>query len=74
MADRARGWPIAREGVPFLVAAVVATASAWQLGWTGSGALFGVVALFTGWFFRNPPRRIPDGPNLIVSPGDGRVR
>jgi len=73
MADRARGWPIAREGVPFLVAAVVATAVAWALGWTVSGALFGAVAFFTGWFFRNPPRRVPDGPNLIVSPGDGRV-
>ena len=73
MADRARGWPIAREGVPFLAAAAVPTAAAWTLGWTAAGALFGVVALFTGWFFRNPPRRVPDGPNLIVSPGDGRV-
>ena len=73
MADRARGWPIAREGVPFLAAAAVPTAVAWVLGWTVWGALFGAVALFTGWFFRNPPRRVPDGPSLIVSPGDGRV-
>ena len=73
MADRARGWPIAREGVPFLAATVVPTAAAWTLGWTAAGALFGVVALFTAWFFRNPPRRVPGGPNLIVSPGDGRV-
>ncbi|TAL10175.1 MAG: phosphatidylserine decarboxylase family protein [Nitrospirae bacterium] len=73
MADQARGWPIAREGVPFLAAALVPPAAAWALGWTAAGALFGAVALFTGWFFRNPPRRIPDGPNLVVSPGDGRV-
>lgn len=73
MADRARGWPIAREGVPFLAATVVPTAAAWTLGWTATGALFGAVALFTAWFFRNPPRRVPGGPNLIVSPGDGRV-
>ncbi len=73
MADRARGWPIAREGVPFLAAALVPAAAAWTLGWTAAGALFGAAALFTGWFFRNPPRRIPGGPNLIVSPGDGRV-
>ena len=73
MADRARGWPIAREGVPFLAVALVPLAAAWALGWTAAGMLFGAVALFTGWFFRNPPRRIPDGPNLIVSPGDGRV-
>ncbi len=73
MADRARGWPIAREGVPFLAAVAVPAAAAWALGWTVVGALFGAAALFTGWFFRNPSRRIPDGPNLIVSPGDGRV-
>lgn len=73
MADRARGWPIAQEGVPFLAAAMVPSAAAWALGWTAAGALFGAVALFTGWFFRNPSRRIPGGPNLIVSPGDGRV-
>lgn len=73
MADRARGWPIAREGMPFLAAAAAPTAVAWVLGWTVAAALFGAAALFTGWFFRNPPRRIPGGPNLIVSPGDGRV-
>lgn len=73
MADRAKGWPIAREGVPFLAAAAVPAAVAWALGWAGAGALFGAAALFTGWFFRNPPRWIPGEPNLIVSPGDGRV-
>ncbi len=73
MADHARGWPIAREGVPFLAAVAVPAAAAWALGWTVAGALFGAAAFFTGWFFRNPSRRIPDGPNLIVSPGDGRV-
>ena len=73
MADRARGWPIAREGVPFLVAAAVPTAVAWELGWTVAGVLFGAATFFTGWFFRNPPRRVPGEPNLIVSPGDGRV-
>lgn len=73
MADRARGWPIAREGVPFVAAAAVPAAAAWALGWTVAGTLFGAAALFTGWFFRNPPRRIPGEPNLIVSPGDGRV-
>ncbi len=73
MADRARGWPIAREGVPFLAAAAVPTVVAWALGWTVVGALFGATALFTGWFFRNPLRVVPKGPNLVVSPGDGRV-
>src|SRR5207245_8406445 len=73
MADRARGWPIAREGLPFLAAAAAPGIAAWVLGWTVAGSLFGAVVLFTGWFFRNPSRRVPDGPNLVVSPGDGRV-
>jgi len=33
----------------------------------------GSLTLFTAWFFRNPPRTIPQGRNLIVSPGDGTV-
>src|SRR5438309_10594852 len=73
MADRARGWPIAREGLPFLAAAAAPGIVAWALGWTVAGSLFGAVVLFTGWFFGNPPRRVPDGPMLVVSPGDGRV-
>src|SRR2546426_10290227 len=73
MADRARGWPIAREGLPFLALAGVPAVAARALGWTAAGSLFGAVVLFTGWFFRNPPRRVPDGANLVVSPGDGRA-
>jgi phosphatidylserine decarboxylase len=34
------------------------------------GALF---ALFTVYFFRDPEARVPDGPNLVVSPGHGKV-
>jgi phosphatidylserine decarboxylase len=59
--------------VPF----VAATALSWfvthRLGWTVTSGILGVATVFTGWFFRNPHRRIPDGPNLVVSPGDGRV-
>jgi phosphatidylserine decarboxylase len=38
------------------------------------GALpFGVLAAFVCFFFRNPPRLIPEGERLIVSPADGKV-
>jgi phosphatidylserine decarboxylase len=33
----------------------------------------GLLTLFVAWFFRNPPRDVPQGPNLVVAPGDGTV-
>jgi phosphatidylserine decarboxylase len=73
MADRAKGWPVAKEGLPFIAVAGAAWAAALALGWGIFGAIVGAAAIFTAWFFRNPARRVPEDPNLIVSPGDGRV-
>ena len=33
-----------------------------------------ILAAFFVWFFRDPARKIPDAPGLIVSPGDGKVK
>jgi len=63
---------IDREGYPFIGAAVAGTlAAAWWLHWS-LVIPGGLLLLFLLNFFRDPERRIPDGP-VLVSPADGRV-
>jgi phosphatidylserine decarboxylase len=63
---------IAREGWPFLAVAVMAAALVtWWGGWWA--APLWLIALFVLQFFRDPPRRIPEGAALVVSPADGRI-
>src|SRR5205823_14507681 len=73
MADRARGWPVAKDGLPFCAAGAAGWAGAAALGWTGLGAVLAATTVFTAWYFRNPVRTVPQAPNLVVSPGDWRV-
>jgi phosphatidylserine decarboxylase len=64
---------IAREGWPFLAAAVLA---ALLVGWLAGGwwsAPLWLLALFVLQFFRDPPREIPDDPRAVLSAADGRV-
>lgn len=73
MADRAVGVPFAKEGFPFIGAAAGGTLLAGSLGWTVAAAGAGLLTLFFAWFFRNPFRTVPQGVNLVVAPGDGKV-
>ncbi len=63
---------IAREGWPFLalalIAAVLATAVFGNWSWP-----FWIIAIFVLQFFRDPPRMIPQKPNAVLSPADGRI-
>lgn len=79
--------PFARVGLAelivmgggFLVAAVL-----FGIGASGSTGAIGatawilcvaaaVIAVLIAWFFRNPRRRIPSDPGVVVSPADGKV-
>ncbi len=63
---------IAREGWPFLAAAVaLAAAAVWLIGWWS--APIWLAALFVLQFFRDPPRRAPGDAHTVVSPADGRI-
>lgn len=73
MADRAAGIPIVKEGWPFVGGLGGAALLFGLVGWTIPTALAGGFTLFTAWFFRNPSRTIPQQPNVVVSPGDGKV-
>ena len=62
-----------RAGWPFIVGALLlAIVVGWWLGrlWAMP---FVVLAAFFVFFFRDPDRTVPAGPNLVVSPADGRV-
>lgn len=73
MADRAVGIPFAKEGIPFIGAAVGATLLAGWLGWIIATVGAAILTLFVSWFFRNPSRVIPQGPRLVLASGDGKV-
>ncbi len=73
MADRAVGVPFAKEGIPFIGAAAGVTLLAGLLGWTVAAVVAALLTLFVSWFFRNPARVVPQGPRLVVAPGDGKV-
>jgi phosphatidylserine decarboxylase len=65
--------PIAKEGYMFILPLAILTGGSWALSWFWATGLFGGLFLFVTWFFRDPERIIPDDPNAIVSPGDGRI-
>jgi phosphatidylserine decarboxylase len=73
VADRAVGIPFAKEGIPFIGAAVGATLLAGWLGWMIVAVGAAILTFFVSWFFRNPSRVVPQGPRLVVAPGDGKV-
>jgi phosphatidylserine decarboxylase len=64
---------IDRSGIPFIAGALVPAAlltAARRYGWAASFAALGG---FFAYFFRDPDRQVPDGPDLVGSPADGRV-
>ena len=64
---------IAREGWPFLAGTIVVAALLTGWGYMLMALFAWVVLAFMLQFFRDPPRVIPNTPNVVLSPADGRI-
>ena len=64
---------IAREGWPFLAAAVVAALLVGYVAGAGWSLPLWLAAAFVLQFFRDPPRAVPEDARAVVSAADGRV-
>ncbi len=64
---------IARDGIVYIVVPLVLAVIVLALGFWPLAIVFGLLAAFMAFFFRDPNRELPDDPDLVVSPADGRV-
>jgi phosphatidylserine decarboxylase len=66
-------WPIAKEGVPFLIPPLLVAVLTFGMEWWTFASLAVLATLFVAFFFRNPRRNIPAQHNAILSPADGKI-
>jgi phosphatidylserine decarboxylase len=73
MRQNRKTFPLVVEGIPYLVLPALITVVVGVWGKIYLFLPFLVLTIFAFSFFRNPPRRIPLGDGLILSPADGRI-
>src|SRR6185369_11367403 len=64
---------IAREGWPFVAIAAGLTLGLALVGWWVLAAVAFLAFVFIVQFFRDPPRVVPEAPNAVLSPADGKI-
>jgi len=64
---------IAREGWPFVIASLAAAIVVWAFAGIGWSAPLWLMAIFVIQFFRDPPREVPQKPDAVLAPADGRI-
>ncbi|MDI9479367.1 MAG: phosphatidylserine decarboxylase family protein [Syntrophomonadaceae bacterium] len=64
---------VALEGWVFIAVPALLSLACFVIGWKTAGVVLAMVSLFCLFFFRNPPRTIPQAAGLVVSPADGKV-
>jgi phosphatidylserine decarboxylase len=65
--------PIAREGWPFILTTLALAVGSLALRWYWPGGILLVLLGFMLNFFRDPERKIPQDPKLVLSPADGKI-
>lgn len=68
-----KAFPLVVEGIPYLIPPAVIMVIGGVWGKIYLFLPFLVLTICACSFFRNPPRRIPDGDGLVLSPADGRI-
>jgi phosphatidylserine decarboxylase len=70
----------ARDGYPYMITPAAMAVTLFVLGWVFAsrsamiaGGGFMLLALFMAYFFRDPERKTPNDPSLVMAPADGKV-
>lgn len=63
---------IAKDAFPYIVILSGLTALSYML-FVPLAIILGLLLLFVVFFFRNPPRKIPQDESFVLSPADGKV-
>ncbi len=73
MSREGRRFPVAKEGITFILPLVAITLVLWSLRLMVLFGFFSLLTLFVIYFFRDPERSIPPEERAILSPADGKV-
>ena len=64
---------MAKDAIPYLIPFLILTVLFWAFGSTPPAVFFLILSAFIAFFFRDPERKIPEDPSVVVSPADGKV-
>ena len=73
MSEPGRKFPIALDGMKFIIPLAVISLFLWGFGFRVWAGFFTLLTLFVIGFFRDPERAIPSGEKAVLSPADGKV-
>jgi phosphatidylserine decarboxylase len=73
MESEERKFPVAKEGMIFIIPLGALSLLLWIMSFSALAAFCSFLTFFVIYFFRDPERAIPPGEKAILSPADGKV-